>query len=75
MRHAPTRTLKQVVTEECANWTRHGCLWEYPCYVLRGERCAYFELAVLPAWPGVAAEYERATAQERSDKSKQRGDQ
>lgn len=62
MRRAPTRTLKQVVTEECANWTPRGCVWDHPCYVLDGRRCRYFEGAVLLAWPGVAAEYELVRA-------------
>lgn len=61
----PRRDLRAVVREECANWnSRDGeCLWGHSCHVLGGQRCTYFERAVLPAWPNVAAEYKRATAQ------------
>lgn len=61
----PRRDLRAVVREECANWSsREGeCLWGHSCHVLGGQPCAYFERAVLPAWPRVAAEYKRATAQ------------
>lgn len=61
------RDLQSVVRQECANWvTREaGCVFGHPCHVLQGRRCRYFTGAVLPAWPRVAADYERATAQER----------
>lgn len=57
--------LRTVVREECANWISRGggCLWGHSCHVLGVQRCAYFERSVLPAWPKVAAEYKRATAQ------------
>jgi len=63
----PRRDLRAVVRQECANWSsrERGCVWGHRCHVLEGRRCPYFERAVLPAWPGVAAEYERGTAQER----------
>lgn len=59
------RPLARILAEECANWARGRCVWGRPCRVLAGERCEYFERAVLPAWPGVAAEYWRRVGQGR----------
>jgi hypothetical protein len=33
---------------ECANFRNDACVFDRPCAVLDGQRCAYFEDAVLP---------------------------
>jgi len=44
------KLLPLYVRDECANWSSNlkGCLGGSPCLVLSGERCGYFERAVLP---------------------------
>jgi len=62
----PPRPLRAVIRAECANARRDArCVFDHECWPMHGRRCRYFERAVLPSWPEVAAEYARATAQER----------
>lgn len=43
------QTLTKFVKDECANFDKHyqTCLDDKPCKVLAGERCGFFEKAVL----------------------------
>ena len=49
MNKKQTATITNFVKNECANFITHyqECLDEEPCRVLCGERCGYFEQAVL----------------------------
>ena len=40
-------TIKMLVRQSCAGYTEGGCI-DGKCLVLEGERCEYFEKAVLP---------------------------
>ena len=46
----PDYTNKKIRNPGCANFDYHydGCLFRDECLVLKGERCEYFERAVLP---------------------------
>ena len=52
MKPRPT-TAADLAREECALFVAGGCAGDHPCGVLVGQRCSYFEAAVLPAHPNV----------------------
>ena len=49
MKKRASATLNSFVKGECANYDNYHkiCVYGYACKVLKGERCAYFEKAVL----------------------------
>ena len=52
--------LKKLVKEECGYWKRGECIGiEEGCLIMRGQRCGYFNEAVLPLFLELRKEYEK----------------
>ena len=49
-REVSIKGLRDLVKEECANFSGGKCLWGWPCPI-NGFKCKYFERCVLPLAP------------------------
>lgn len=58
--------------EACASYSKASCIFDNPCRVFKGERCAWFEESVLPdAWPSHKCD-DKWKERERRDKGEAR---
>ena len=73
-------TLRELIVNECANWVANRCVkYDGACIVLiRKERCAYFEKAIVkgtslyPEWIEAVAKYEKMTQNKDAERNLRR---